>query len=107
MLRQEQEAFEKMKQKYEQELKDPKLRKKLDPGDWELNLIKRRDNIKKRETIIKENQAKVVEHIEESKLKNDDAKRKRKELNEKYKDNAAKIVEIEKEKEQQIKFIKD
>jgi len=32
---------------------------------------------------------------------------KRKELNEKFKDNANKILEIEKEKEQQIKFIKD
>lgn len=28
-------------------------------------------------------------------------------MNEKYKDNASKIIEIEKEKEHQIKFVKD
>ena len=37
----------------------------------------------------------------------EDAKMKRKELNSKFKDNQTKILEIEKEKEQQIKFIKD
>jgi hypothetical protein len=35
------------------------------------------------------------------------AKIARKDLNEKFKDNANKIIEIEKEKEQQIKFVKD
>jgi hypothetical protein len=35
------------------------------------------------------------------------AKIARKNLNEKFKDNANKIIEIEKEKEQQSKFIKD
>lgn len=35
------------------------------------------------------------------------AKKKRKDLNEKFKDNANKIIEIEKEKEQQSKFIRD
>lgn len=96
-----------MKLKHEQEMKDPKLKKKLNPGDWELHLLKRKEDQKKREAAIKEMQERVQARAEEKKTVIHGAKLKRKDLNEKFKDNAAKIIEIEKEKEQQIKFVKD
>jgi hypothetical protein len=58
-LQQEQEMLEKMKLKHEQEMKDPKLKKKLNPGDWELHLLKRKEDQKKREAAIKEMQERV------------------------------------------------
>jgi len=45
--------LEKMELKYQQDMKNPKLRKKMDPGDWELNLLKRSDDIKKRDAAVK------------------------------------------------------
>jgi len=42
-----------MQLKHEKEMKDPKLRKKMDPGDWELSLLKRRDDVKKRDAAVK------------------------------------------------------
>lgn len=96
-----------MTEKLERE-QEKLIANKNKPYDLVESLLKKREkDQKKSEAAVKLKEFNCQELVDANKEKMISAKQARKALNEKYKDNAKKIIEIEKEKEHQIKFVKD